>query len=57
MLEAQQLPLNHISYLLYIILFMMIKLNNSFLTAQFLNISLHLSIYTDLILMNKPPPF
>ena len=57
MLETQWLPLNHTSSLLYIILFIIIKVDILFLTAQFLNIDLHLSIYMDLILMNKPPPF
>ena len=33
----------------------MTKVDILFLTAQFLNIDLHLSIYMDLILMNKPP--
>ena len=42
--------------LLYIILFMMIKVNILFLTAKFLNINLLLSTYMDLILMNKLPP-
>ena len=54
-LEGQWLPLNHTSKLLYITLFMMIKVDISFLTEQFLNTDLHSSIYMNLILMNKPP--